>query len=577
MILTSAGQTLLDLSTNSFTQFAERPLVANVGGEQITYAQAQTKVAEIQKLLTSVGIEQGDKVAICSENMPHWGIVYIAIVSMGAVAVPILPDFHSNEIHHIVKHSEAKVIFVSDKMNNKLAEGDFTSSLKHVFCLATLTSLEDLSKKSELLTSLEDLSKKSELLTMGSEKIAQFKARLIKEEPAANTLVINENDLAVIIYTSGTTGQSKGVMLSHKNLVAQIEQAQILITIDGRDRFLSILPLAHTFECSVGFLVPFANGASVYYINKPPAPKVILAAMQQVKPTVLLSVPLVIEKIYKTKVQANFNKSALVKYLYSHVPFVRKKLHKIAGKKLYESFGGEIRFFGIGGAKLSPFVELFLNEAKFPYAIGYGLTETAPIISGAVPGKTAVGTAGVLVADMEYRFVAHGQDTEDAELHVRGPNVMMGYYKDKVRTEEVLTEDGWFNTGDLGRMDKRGILSINGRSKNVIIGPSGENVYPEAIESVLNQHELVIDSLVYELDSKIVAKIYIDYDLFDETHNINKTSDSALSIKIVEMLEEIKVIANDQIANYSKISSVFEQTEPFIKTPTKKIKRYLHI
>ncbi|PKG38410.1 AMP-binding protein [Psychromonas sp. Urea-02u-13] len=559
----SKSKTLLDVSTLAFSQFAERTFVGNVDGETITYAQAEQKVQALQQLLISAGIEQGDKVAICSENMPNWGIVYIAITSMGAVAVPILPDFHSNEVHHIVKHSEAKLIFFSDKMNNKLAEDDFTSSLEFVFSLETLSLIENFSKRSELFA-------------MGSEKFAQFKAKLGKVDPV-NKLIIDEQDLAVIIYTSGTTGQSKGVMLSHKNLVSQVYQAQKLIDINESDRFLSILPLAHTFECSAGFLVPFSNGASIYYINKTPAPKIILKAMQQTKPTCMLSVPLVIEKIYKSKVQASFNKNVVIKYLYNHVPFVRKKLNKIAGKKLQESFGGKIRLFGIGGAKLSPFVEQFLQEAEFPYAIGYGLTETAPIIAGAIPGKTAVGTTGLLAEGIEHRFVKHGQEGNDAELHVRGPNIMMGYYKDQARTDEVLDKDGWLNTGDLGCIDKNGVLSINGRSKNVIIGASGENIYPEAIESVINEHALVVDSLVYELDSKVVAKIYIDYDLFDETHNINNTSDSALHAEILAILEEIKIEANTLLANYSKICTVFEQSEPFIKTPTKKIKRYLHV
>jgi len=557
-------KTLLDITTHSFSQFSECTLVANVDGDEITYGQAQEKLLNIQALLTSLGVEKGDKVAICSENMPHWGIAYLAITSMGAVAVPILPDFHSNEIHHIVKHSEAKVIFVSDKMNNKLSEDDFTSSLQFVLSLSTLSVLEDYSSVT------------TELINKGSEKFAQLKAKLIKSDDATETVDIDEQDLAVIIYTSGTTGQSKGVMLSHKNLVSQIAQAAILITVHTQDRFLSILPLAHTFECSVGFLVPFHNGAAIYYLNRTPAPKIILKAMATVKPTCMLSVPLVIEKIHKSKVQANFNKNAFIKYLYNNVGFVRKQLNKIAGKKLIESFGGEIRFFGIGGAKLSPYVEEFLQEAQFPYAIGYGLTETCPIIAGAIPFKTAIGTTGVIVEGMETRFVAHGEG-KDAELHVRGPNVMMGYYKDKERTDEVLSEDGWFNTGDLGQLDDNGVLSINGRSKNVIIGASGENIYPEVIESVLNQNELVIDSLVYELDGKVVAKIYIDYDLFDETHNINKTSDSALHEEIVAIFDTIKEQANAQLASYSKIATLFEQTEPFIKTPTKKIKRYLHI
>ncbi|GLS91150.1 AMP-binding protein [Psychromonas marina] len=559
-------KTLLDITTHSFSAFSECTLVANVDGDEITYAQAKEKMETLQELLISLGIEQGDKVAICSENMPHWGIAYLAITSMGAVAVPILPDFHSNEIHHIVKHSEAKVIFVSKKMINKISEDDFTSSLQFVISLETFTQLDDYTKKSELLTK-------------GSERFAQLKAKLTKPEQQkeVNDVIISEDDLAVIIYTSGTTGQSKGVMLSHRNLVFQMKQAKGLIVITEKDRFLSILPLAHTLECSVGFLVPFSNGASVYYINRTPAPKIILKAMATVKPTCILSVPLVIEKIYKSKVQASFNKNAVIKYLYNNVAFVRKKLNKIAGKKLHESFGGEVRFFGIGGAKLSPFVEQFLQEANFPYAVGYGLTETAPLIAGAIPGNTKMGTTGVIVEGMEHRFVKYGQESHDAELHVRGPNVMMGYYKDTARTEEVLDADGWFNTGDLGCMDENGVLSINGRSKNVIIGASGENIYPESIESVLNQNVLVSDSLVYELDGRVVAKIHIDYDLFDETHNIQKSSDSALHTEILTILEEIKNEANSQLASFSKIASVFEQTEPFIKTPTKKIKRFLHI
>jgi len=401
--------------------------------------------------------------------------------------------------------------------------------------------------------------------------------KLLKMSEIDNTLNINPDDVAVIIYTSGTTGQSKGVMLSHNNLLSQVHQANGLTEIVETDRFLSILPLAHTFECSVGFLVPFSNGASVYYINRIPSPKVILSAMQKVKPTCILSVPLVIEKIYKNKVLAEFNKKKIIQYLYNNVGFIRKKLNKIAGKKLVESFGGEIKFFGIGGAKLSRFVEQFLIEANFPYAIGYGLTETAPIIAGAVPGTTRLGTTGTLVEGMEYRLIKHSEDDTEGELHVKGPNVMLGYYKEEERTKEVLNDEGWFNTGDLGNIDEAGVLTISGRSKNVIISASGENIYPESIESVIEQHPLVVDSMVYELDKKLVAKIYIDYDLFDEQHNLKKQSDFDLHKDIINLLEEIKVTSNQQLSSFSKINSVIEQTEPFIKTPTKKIKRYLHM
>lgn len=574
MSLNLSHNNLLSLADHSFKQYASNLLVTNIGEPGITYQEAQQKVIQLQAMFKELGLNQGDKIAICSENMPHWGIVYLAITAMGAIAVPILPDFHSNEIHHIIKHSEAKAIFVSTKLSAKLHEDDFSSSLSYVLSLEAFDLIEDKTPK------------QSEFYSKGVQTIAQMKAKalqfaqqkkLLKMSEIDNELTINPNDIAVIIYTSGTTGQSKGVMLSHYNLTSQLYQANTLADINERDRFLSILPLAHTFECSVGFLVPFATGASVHYISRVPSPKIILAAMEQVKPTCMLSVPLVIEKIYKSKVLTQFHKNKVVKYLYENVSFVRKKLNKIAGKKLMQSFGGEMKFFGIGGAKLSKFVEQFLLEANFPYAIGYGLTETAPIISGAVPGNTRLGTAGIFAPGMEYRFIKQNENDKEGELHVRGPNVMVGYYKDIERTEEVLDAEGWFNTGDLGHVDSMEILTISGRSKNVIIGASGENIYPESVEAVINQHPLVLDSMVYELDKNVVAKIHIDYDLFDEQHNLKTSSDFELHQDIISLLESIKVESNSQLSSFSKLKKVIEQTEPFIKTPTKKIKRYLHI
>ena len=574
MSLNLSHNNLMSLADHSFKKYASNTFVCNVGEEGFTYQEAQQKVIQLQAMFKDLGLKQGDKIAICSENMPHWGIVYLAITAMGAIAVPILPDFHTNEIHHIIKHSEVKAVFVSQKLSAKLNEDDFSSSLSYVFSLETFDLIEDKTPKH------------SEFFVKGVQTIAQMKdkaiqfaqqKKLLKMSEIDNTLTINPNDLAVIIYTSGTTGQSKGVMLSHYNLMAQLYQANTLTDIHDQDRFLSILPLAHTFECSVGFLVPFSNGGSIHYINRVPSPKIILAAMQTVKPTCTLSVPLVIEKIYKNKILVEFNKNKLIKYLYNNVSFARKKLNKIAGQKLMESFGGEMKFFGIGGAKLSSYVEQFLLEANFPYAIGYGLTETAPIIAGAVPGNTRLGTTGIFVPDMEYRFIKQNEEDKEGELHVRGPNVMLGYYKEDERTKEVLDEDGWFNTGDLGYADEMGILTISGRTKNVIISSSGENIYPESIENVINRHPLVIDSMVYELDKKLVAKIYIDYDLFDEQHNLKTETDSDLHKEILVLLEDIKNESNGLLSSFSKLNSVVEQTEPFIKTPTKKIKRYMHM
>ncbi len=567
MSIALENNTLAALTKRSFSLYKDRLFVSNIDDIAITYAQAEAKIAQLHSLFAELGIKQGDKVAICSENMPHWGIVYLAVSSFGAVVVPILADFHGNEIRHIIKHSQAVAIFVSQKIQVKLNAKEFSSSLQYLFALETLRLLEDNSAK------------KSPLLSKGVEKVARIKEKtqqLAHRHSERPPLIINENDLAVIIYTSGTTGQSKGVMLSHKNIIAQLQQIQSLMEIHAQDRFLSILPLAHTYECSVGFLLPFAKGAAIYYISKVPSPKVMLAAMQQVRPTCMLSVPLVIEKIYKCKVQAEFNKNSVIKFLYRKLPVVRKKLNKMAGKQLKQSFGGQMRLFGIGGAKLSPFVETFLQEADFPYAIGYGLTETAPIIAAAIPGRTQVGTTGIILPHIEYRFKKTSAGGRDGELHVRGPNIMCGYYKDPLRSAEVLDADGWLNTGDLGFLDEQGILTINGRSKNVIIGASGENIYPEAIESLINEHPLVLDSLVYENEHKVVAKIHIDYELFDESHNISKASDSALHEDILSLLEEIRRVVNGQLASYARISRVIEQQEAFIKTPTKKIKRYLY-
>lgn len=574
MHLNLAHNNFMSLADHTFKKYAENDFVCHVGQPAMTYKKAQRKVIELQAMFKGLGLKQGDKIAICSENMPHWGIVYLAITAMGAIAVPILPDFHSNEIHHIIKHSQVKAIFVSNKLCVRLNEEDFSSSLSYVFALETLDLIEDKTPKH------------SELFAKGVQTIAQIKEKaikfakqkkLLKMSEIDERLTINPDDVAVILYTSGTTGQSKGVMLSHSNLLSQLFQANTLIDITMEDRFLSILPLAHTFECSVGFLVPFSNGASIHYIKRAPSPKIILDAMQTVKPTCMLSVPLVIEKIYKNKVLAEFNKNKVTKYLYNNVSFVRKQLNKVAGKKLMESFGGEMRFFGIGGAKLSRFVEQFLIEAGFPYAIGYGLTETAPILAAAVPGRTKLGSTGTFLPGVEYRLIKQNEQDNEGELHVKCPNLMLGYYQEETRTQEVIDAEGWFNTGDLGYVDDLGVLTISGRSKNVIIGSSGENVYPEAVENVIDQHPLVIESMVYELDNKIVAKIYIDYDLFDEQHNLKTQSDADLHKDIVVLLEEIKNGANQQLSAFSKINAVYEQREPFIKTPTKKIKRYLHV
>jgi len=440
-----------------------------------------------------------------------------------------LPDFHKNDVHNILKHSEAKAVFVSQKY------------------LPTIASSKD--NDLDFIVKLDDLT----LIN-----------RLNKETPISSnkTYIPKEDDLAALLYTSGTTGNSKGVMLSHKNLITNAMSAYEKVTITQDDVFLSILPLAHTLECTVGLMVPILHGSSVVYIDKTPTPSVLIKAFSIVRPTMMISVPLIIEKIYKNKVLPKFTSSFLMKNLYK-MPFIRKQLNKIAGKKLIETFGGRLRFFGIGGAGISPYVEQFLKEANFPYIIGYGLTETAPLLAGSVLGETVkVKSTGTAMAGVELKIKNPDSKTGEGEIIAKSPSLMMGYYKDEKQTKEVM-ENGWFLTGDLGYIDNDGFLFISGRSKNVIIGSGGENIYPEQIEATINQNSLVLDSLVMQnKDGKLIAKINLDYEQVDTD--------------IEKLLENMRVEVNANLSSFSRMVKFVEEIEPFIKTPTKKIKRYLY-
>jgi len=544
--------------------YATLNCVSIVDEEPMLYTHFYTHVIETIALLKKSGITQGDKVAILSENLPQWGIAYFAITYFGAVAVPILTDFHANEIHHIIDHSEAKAIFVSSKQIDVITELELPN-------LACVINIETLSYEEKLCKQ-----EKIRALLGGIKKSAQdLKSKINKESSDIQEREVEEDDLAVIIYTSGTTGHSKGVMLSHKNLVFNATAAATSVTnITPKDRFLSILPLAHTFECTTGFLIPMFHGSSIYYIQKAPTPTVLLKAFASVKPTYILSVPLIIEKIYRAKVLAKFNSSFFLSKLYK-IPFFRKLLNKAAGKKLMESFGGELQFFGIGGSKLSPYVEQFLSEAGFPFSIGYGLTETSPIVAGKKPFLNLPESTGPAITGVEIKIDTPKEGTQDGEVLVRGPNVMLGYYKDEEKTAEVIQE-GWFYTGDLGYLDKEGNLFIRGRSKNVIIGASGENIYPEQIEAIINLNPFVLDALVFEMDSRLAARIHLDYELIDQEFRADRQSEAALHTDIEALLETMRIDVNKQLSSFSKVNKFIEQTEPFVKTPTKKIKRYLY-
>jgi len=557
--------TLKALFDYSVSAYSDRPVVQFVDDKAITYRQLAQNVEIVQEMLREYGIKPGDRVALYSENMPNWSVVYFAVTTMGAVIVPILPDFHTSEAMHIAVHAECKAAFISQKLFESMLDETQPPTMNLLVILDHLLVLKKLSTPSKM----------DKVLKSGGEQFNKAMEKLGKDKKEEEEITIKEDDLAAIIYTSGTTGSSKGVMLSHKNITFDATASQLVVDIYKEDRFLSILPLAHTYECTVGMVIPVLNGASIHYIQKPPTPTILLKAMASVKPDFILTVPLVIEKIYKNKILPNFQKNLLVRMLYA-IPFLRKKLNKVAGKKLMESFGGKVRFFGIGGAGVSPTVEKFLREAEFPYCIGYGLTETAPFLAGTNPTKTKYKAIGPVIPGT--KFDLRDQNEEGiGTLWAKGPNIMMGYYKDPEKTAEVMDEDGWFNTEDIGYLDEDGYFFMSGRAKNIIVGSSGENIYPEQIEAVINAHAFVADSLVLDNEGVLTARIYLDYDKLDEILGIKHKSETKTHTKVAKLLEEIRVEVNKSVSSFSRIKKVIEQREEFIKTPTKKIKRYLYV
>jgi long-chain acyl-CoA synthetase len=419
----------------------------------------------------------------------------------------------------------------------------------------------------KVVVSIEDFSIISATVTF-----SEYKAGQTPEEQYD----VEEEDLASIIYTSGTTGRSKGVMLTHKNITFDAIKGRQIQWIDENDRFLSVLPLSHTYENTLGLVLPMICGSCVYYLRKPPTPAILIPAMEQVKPTMMLTVPLIIEKIYFNKILPTFRDNKLLKFLYN-IPFLRKRLNAAAGKKLYKTFGGKLKFYGIGGAKLNKTVEKFLIEAGFPYAIGYGLTETSPLLAGANPKKTVFESTGPAIEGIELKINDPDKITGEGEIWAKGPNVMKGYYKEPEITNEVLTPDGWFKTGDLGVFDSNNNLFIKGRLKNMIVGSSGENIYPEEIESVINNFKFVVESVVIEQKGKLVALVHINLEELEKRYlNFKEDMTRKAEDKIEELLNEMKLYVNSHVNKFSQIQKIVHHPDPFQKTATLKIKRFLY-
>jgi long-chain acyl-CoA synthetase len=528
-------------------KFSKCNAYAFVGEEPKSYEKVNQEIKSVISFLEKNDICPGDKVAILSSNMPNWGVTFFSITCMGAVVVPILPDFSTTEVGNVLEHSGAKAIFISNSLLSRI-EGYKSEHLK------TVILIEDYSF----------------LFSENSSFPYDSSAVPLKN------YTVNEEDLASIIYTSGTTGRSKGVMLTHKNIVFNAMKGKVIQPMDETDRFLSVLPLSHTYENTLGLVLPMLCGSCVYYLRKPPTPAVLLPALAEIKPSVMLTVPLIIEKIYFNKIMPAFRDKLILKFLYK-IPFFRKILNNAAGRKLIKTFGGNLKFYGIGGAKLNKKVEKFLIEAKFPYAIGYGLTETAPLLAGANPQKSVYESTGPAIEGIELIINNPDKKTGEGEIWVKGPNVMKGYYKEPEMTKEVLSAEGWFKTGDLGTLDRNNYLFIKGRLKNMILSSSGENIYPEEIESIINNFRFVVDSLVVQQKGKLVALVHINMEELEKKYQIIKQDVSKqIEEKVDEVLYELQEYVNSQVNKFSQIQKVVLQPVPFQKTATMKIKRFLY-
>lgn len=535
------------LFNQTLNRVPDNPALGFAGEKAISYRELDKKIKALISFLEGNGVKPGDRVAIFSLNMPNWGVAYYAITFMGAVVVPVLPDFSQTEVSNVISHSGTSVLFVSQSLLQK------TENLE----------AEDL----RLKVLIDDFTFTGN--TEGPVKFDPDAVPTVKHE-------VKEDDLVSIIYTSGTTGRSKGVMLSQRNISFTALKGRVIQPLDETDRFLSVLPLSHTYENTLGLILPMLSGSSVYYLKKPPTPSVLLPALEEVKPTAMLTVPLIIEKIYYNKILPAFTDKFLMRMLYS-IPFLRKILNKAAGKKLMKTFGGHLKFFGVGGAKLNKTVEKFLAEARFPYAIGYGLTETSPLLAGSNPAFTVPESTGPALEGVELKIHNPDRVTGEGEIWAKGPNVMIGYYKDPEMTAEVITPDGWFRTGDLGVFDKRNNLFIRGRLKNMIVGASGENIYPEEIESVINNFRHVVESLVIEQKGKLVALVHINMEEIEKKYiHLKAEASRQFDEKVEEILKEIQDYVNSRVNKFSQINKVVLQPVPFQKTATQKIKRFLY-
>jgi len=542
---------LIGYIEQSIRQNWEIEALSNYKEKGYSYKDIAEKILKLHMLFNGSGIKEGDKIALVGRNSANWCITYLATVTYGAVIVPILPDFKPDDLTNIINHSDSRLLFVDDKIYDLLD----LARMPEIF---GVISLDDFTLVNTCRKEVEEIS--STLDQTYSAKYPGLKKEDIKFSGISN------DQLAVISYTSGTTGFSKGVMITHNSLAANVRYAQNNMPLKAGDPLVSFLPLAHTYGCAFEFLFPFTIGCHITILSKTPSPQIIIQAFKEIKPRLILSVPLVIEKIFKKQLLPVIGKPHM-KILLA-IPVINKILYKKIGEKLVETFGGEFKEIVVGGAAFNADAEKFFKKLNFKFTVGYGMTECGPLISYASWDTTKLGASGRAVDTLEVTIDSPDPETIVGEIILRGENVMTGYYKNEKATREMIDDKGWMHTGDLGIIDKEGNIFIKGRSKSMILGPSGKNIYPEEVEAVINNKGYIVESVVISVDNKLIALVFPDYEMIKR--------DNMTEEQIIEYLEKTRKEVNERLPEFMAVSKFRIHPEEFAKTPKRSIKRFLY-
>ncbi len=540
---------LVDYIETSIRENWDIEALSDYKGIGYTYAEIAARIKKFHMIFEKAGIKEGDKVSLLGKNSAHWCATYLATVCYGAVSVPIMPDFKPSDLTNIINHSDSKLLLVDGKIWDTL-EFEKMPELSGVYRLEDFSFVTGRNKDLELFSAqLDDEFNKT---------YPSFKADDIQFS------AIDNEEMAVLSYTSGTTGFSKGVMVPHRSLAGNVRFAQNNMPLKPGDKIVSFLPLAHTLGCAFEFLFPFTYGCHITILTKTPSPAVIMSAFGEIKPRLIISVPLVIEKVYKKRLLPALSKPHM-KILLA-IPGINKILYKKVLEKFSNSFGGNFIEMVIGGAALNHDVEDFFRKIKLPFTVGYGMTECGPLISYSPWSTTKPQACGRPVDTLEVTIDSSDPQNEVGEIIVRGTNVMLGYYKNEKATNEAIDKDGWLHTGDLGVVDKEGNIYIRGRSKNMLLGPSGQNIYPEEIESAINNQPYIVESVVINENNKLVALVYPDNDQIktDDVKNID------------EVYTQLRKELNDSMPSFMNVAEYRIHDQEFEKTPKKTIKRFIY-